>query len=322
MKQPSRPGMPGHAGAGVLSGAKPADRARMSDKTFVLLLVAPASLFFLVFVVYPVGLLVFQSFQNVSLLAPDKGTFAGLDNYGQALTSPTVLNSAWLTLLYTIVTLSAEFLLGLAAALLFNTLGTKSALARTVFLFPLMVAPIVAGLLWKFMLASSFGIVNWALSSIGIISSPQDIPWLSNPSISLYSVALPDIWLTTCFISLVLYTGLQNIPGEVIEAARIDGANPLQLFWRVTLPLLRPVIAVALIIRGLDAARTFDAVWIMTQGGPQHGSEVLSLYVYLDMIRYGRLGEAAAVATLFLIALMALSMSAYYLIWRPGLSQK
>ena len=96
----------------------------------------------------------------------------------------------------------------------------------------------------------------------------------------------------------------------------------LSSFWRITLPLLRPVIAVAMIIRGLDAARTFDAVWIMTQGGPQHGSEVLSLYIYLDMIRYGRLGEAAAVATLFLIALMALSMSAYYLIWRPGLSQK
>ena len=298
------------------------NRSRMSDRTFVLLLIAPASLFFLIFVVYPVGLLIFQSFQKVSMLAPDKGTFVGLANYGQALTSPTVLNSAWLTLLYTVVTLSAEFLLGLAAALLFNTLGSRSVVARTIFLFPLMVAPIVAGLLWKFMLASSFGIVNWALSAIGIISSPSDIPWLSNPNTALYSVTLPDIWLTTCFISLVLYTGLQDIPGEVIEAAKIDGANALQQFWRITLPLLRPVIAVALIIRGLDAARTFDAIWIMTQGGPQHGSEVLSLYVYLDMIRYGRLGEAAAAATLFLIALMILSMSAYFLIWRPGASQK
>ena len=110
-----------------------------------MLLIAPASLFFLVFIIYPVGLLVFQSFQKVSLLAPDKGTFAGLANYGQALISPTMLNSAWLTLLYTIVTLTAEFLLGLASALLFNSLGTKSALARTKFLFPLMVAPIVAG---------------------------------------------------------------------------------------------------------------------------------------------------------------------------------
>ncbi len=322
MKLPGRANLSGQAGAGALSGARAANHSRMSDRTFVLLLVAPASLFFLVFVVYPVGLLVFQSFQKVSMLAPDKGTFVGLANYGQALTSPVVLNSAWLTLLYTVVTLSVEFLLGMASAILFNTLGSRSAIARTIFLFPLMVAPIVAGLLWKFMLASSFGIVNWALSSVGLISGPQDIPWLSDPNVALYSVTLPDIWLTTCFISLVLYTGLQDIPLEVIEAAKIDGANPLQLFWRVTLPLLRPVIAVALIIRGLDAARTFDAVWIMTQGGPQHGSEVLSLYVYLDMIRYGRLGEAAAVATLFLIALMVLSMAAYYLIWRPGLSQK
>lgn len=286
-----------------------------------MLLTAPAGIFFLVFVVYPVGLLVFQSLQKVSLLQPSSGTFVGLSNYGQAITSPAVLNSAWLTLVYTGITLGVEFLLGLASALLFNALGAKSAIARTIFLFPLMVAPVVAGLLWKFMLASSFGIVNYALAAIGIIKDPQDIAWLSNPSISLISVALPDIWLTTCFISLIVYTGLQGIPAEVIEAARIDGANPLQLFWRVTLPLLRPVIAVALIIRGLDAARTFDAIWIMTQGGPQHKSEVLSLYVYLDMIRYGRLGEAAAVATLFLIGLMTLSMTAYYLIWRPGRSQ-
>ncbi|MDQ6693627.1 MAG: sugar ABC transporter permease [Chloroflexota bacterium] len=292
----------------------------MSDRTFVALLISPAALFFLVFVIYPVGLLVFQSFQNVSLLTPASGTFAGLDNYVHALTSPGVLNSAWLTLVYTVITLAVEFLLGLASALIFNALGTKSAIARTIFLFPLMVAPVVAGLLWKFMLASSFGIVNYGLASIGIIQNPQDLAWLSDPNISLLAVTLPDIWLTTCFMSLILYTGLQGIPLEIIEAARIDGANAVQQFWNVTLPLLRPVIAVALIIRGLDAARTFDAVWIMTQGGPQHKSEVLSLYVYLDMIRYGRLGEAAAVATLFLIALLAVSMVAYYLIWRPGRS--
>jgi multiple sugar transport system permease protein len=185
-----------------------------------------------------------------------------------------------------------------------------------------MVAPIVAGLLWKFMLISSFGVVNWALTSVGIISSPQDIAWLSDTNLVLYSVTLPDIWLTTCFISLILFTGLQGIPAEVNEAAKIDGAHPLRLFWNITLPLLRPVIAVAIIIRGLDAARTFDAIWIMTQGGPQHSSEVLSLYIYLDMIRYGRLGEAAAIATLFLIGLLVLSMSAYYIVWRPGVSQQ
>jgi len=295
---------------------------RVSNRTFVALLIAPAALFFLVFVIYPLGLLVAQSFQNVSLLTPGSGTFVGLSNYTQALTSPDVLNSAWRTLVYTIITLGAEFLLGLASALLFNAMGSRSAVARTIFLFPLMVAPIVAGLLWKFMLISGFGIVNWVLNFIGIISNPNDIAWLSNPNLVLYSVTLPDIWLTTCFISLILFTGLQGIPAEVNEAAKIDGANPLRHFWNITLPLLRPVIAVAIIIRGLDAARTFDAIWIMTQGGPQHRSEVLSLYIYLDMIRYGRLGEAAAIATLFLIGLLVVSMSAYYIVWRPGVSQQ
>ena len=294
---------------------------RVSNRTFVLLLITPAALFFLVFVIYPLGLLISQSLQKVSLLAPGSGTFVGLSNYSRALTTPDVVNSAGRTLVYTIITLGAEFLLGLVSALLFNAMGSRSALVRTIFLFPLMVAPIVAGLLWKFMLISSFGIINWALTFVGIISSPQDIAWLSDTNIVLYSVTLPDIWLTTCFMSLILFTGLQGISPEVNEAARIDGANPLRLFWNITLPLLRPVIAVAIIIRGLDAARTFDAIWIMTQGGPQHSSEVLSLYIYLDMIRYGRLGEAAAIATLFLIGLMGLSLSAYYIVWRPGASQ-
>jgi multiple sugar transport system permease protein len=294
---------------------------RLSNRTFVALLITPAALFFLVFVVYPLGLLIAQSVTNASLLQPGSGTFVGLANYSQALSSPEVLNSAGRTLVYTIVTLGAEFLLGLGSALLFNAIGTRSAFARTIFLFPLMVAPIVAGLLWKFMLISSFGIVNWGLTLLGMISSPQDIAWLSDPNLVLYSVTLPDIWLTTCFISLILFTGLQGIPPEVNEAARLDGAHPLRLFWNITLPLLRPVIAVAIIIRGLDAARTFDAIWIMTQGGPQHSSEVLSLYIYLDMIRYGRLGEAAAIATLFLIGLLVLSLSAYYIVWRPGVSQ-
>lgn len=294
---------------------------RVSNRTFVLLLITPAALFFLVFVIYPLGLLVSQSLQKVSLLTPGSGTFVGLSNYSRALASPDVLNSAGRTLVYTIITLGAEFLLGLVSALLFNAMGSRSALVRTIFLFPLMVAPIVAGLLWKFMLISSFGIINWALTFVGIISSPQDIAWLSDTNIVLYSVTLPDVWLTTCFMSLILFTGLQGISPEVNEAARIDGANPVRLFWNITLPLLRPVIAVAIIIRGLDAARTFDAIWIMTQGGPQHSSEVLSLYIYLDMIRYGRLGEAAAIATLFLIGLMGLSLTAYYMVWRPGISQ-
>jgi len=293
---------------------------KLTDRTYSLLLLTPAALFILLFVAYPLCTLVYDSFHEVSLLALSDRTFVGFDNYEEAISSSRVQDAATRTLQYTAITLSAEFFLGFMAALLFKALGERSSLARTVFLFPLMIPPIVAGLLWRYMLMSKFGIVNWILDWLGVIQTPNDISWLGDTSIVLFSVAIPDIWLTTSFVAMVTFTGLQNIPQEIIEAAKIDGAGAIQTFRRITLPLLRPVIAVVLIIRGIDAARTFDMIWIQTEGGPRFASEVLSLQVYRTMIRYGRLGEASAVAALFMIGLLVLSLIAFYSIWRPGLS--
>ncbi len=293
---------------------------KLTDRTYSLLLLTPAALFILLFVVYPLCTLVYDSFHEVSLLSLGDRTFVGFDNYEKAISSSRVQDAAARTLQYTAITLSAEFFLGFMAALLFKVLGERYSLARTVFLFPLMIPPIVAGLLWRYMLMSNFGIVNWILDWLGVIQTPNDISWLGDTSIVLFSVAIPDIWLTTSFVAMVTFTGLQNIPQEIIEAAKIDGAGAIQTFRRITLPLLRPVIAVVLIIRGIDAARTFDMIWIQTEGGPRFASEVLSLQVYRSMIRYGRLGEASAVAALFMIGLLVLSLIAFYSIWRPGLS--
>lgn len=293
---------------------------KLTDRTYSLLLLTPAALFILLFVVYPLCTLVYDSFHEVSLLSLGDRTFVGFDNYEKAISSSRVQDAAARTLQYTAITLSAEFFLGFMAALLFKVLGERYSLARTVFLFPLMIPPIVAGLLWRYMLMSNFGIVNWILDWLGVIQTPNDISWLGDTSIVLFSVAIPDIWLTTSFVAMVTFTGLQNIPQEIIEAAKMDGAGAIQTFRRITLPLLRPVIAVVLIIRGIDAARTFDMIWIQTEGGPRFASEVLSLQVYRSMIRYGRLGEASAVAALFMIGLLVLSLIAFYSIWRPGLS--
>ena len=293
---------------------------KVSDRTYALLLLLPAAIYLMVFVAYPLGLLVFNSLHEVKLLHPTDRSFVGLDNYVTALTSERVLGSAWRTLAYTLMALTAEFFFGFAVALLFNAFGKKSEIARAIFIFPLMIPPIVAGLLWRYMLIDNFGIVNWMLYWAGLLDNPSQIAWLSDTRIVLFSVALPDIWLTTCFVALVVYTGLQNIPADLIEAARIDGANAVQAFLHITLPLLRPVIAVVLILRGIDAARAFDVIWIQTEGGPRFASEVLSMYIYRSMIRYGDLGEASAVAALFLVALLAFSMIAFYSVWRPGLS--
>jgi multiple sugar transport system permease protein len=289
---------------------------KRSDRIFILLLTAPAIIFFLIFFIYPILLLIFNSFYDYSLLSGER-IFIGFANFKEILTSKNFFLTSLQTIKFTAIVSGAEFFLGFIVALLFNIIGKKSEILRTIFLFPLMLAPIVAGLLWKFILIDDFGILNYVLTWLGIIKNPGEIAWLSNPDIVLYSVALPDIWLTTCFVALVIYTGLQNIPVEFLEAAKIDGANPIQSFWNITIPLLRPVIAVVIIIRGIDAARTFDAIWIMTEGGPMNKSEVLSLRIYLTMIRYGRVGEASAMGTIFLVFLVALGLFAFYKIWKP-----
>lgn len=289
-----------------------------SENRFVLGMLMPAALFLGLLVAYPICLLIYNSLFAVKTIAPDVREWVGLANYVNALTSPRIAESAARTLKYSVFALSFEFLFGFCAALLFSAIADKSRLHRTVFALPLMVPPIVAGLLWRFLLIGNIGILNHGLVAIGLIRDPGDIQWLSDQDLVIYSVAFADIWLTTSFVALVSYAGLTNIPRDLIEAARIDGANAFSRFWHVTLPMMRPVIAVVVIVRGVDAAKTFDLIWIQTQGGPAHSSEVFSMNIYQRMVRYGDLGSASASATLFLLVMILLAALAYWKIWRPA----
>ncbi len=220
---PRGPAAAAHRSRTARSG--PGRGSRINDRRFALLLMAPAALFMLAFVAWPLVKLVIDSFFEISPIAGGPRSFIGLDNYADVLGSSPFRAAAARTLGYTALVVTLEFVLGLAAALLFNSLGDRSRIVRTLFLYPLMIAPIVAGLLWRFLLIDNFGIVNELLFRLGILDDRNDIGWLSDPTIALFSVALPDIWLTTSFMTLVLFAGLQNIPGDVIEAARIDGAG-------------------------------------------------------------------------------------------------
>ncbi|GGM06292.1 carbohydrate ABC transporter permease [Dactylosporangium sucinum] len=292
-------------------------RPRMSDARYALLLVAPAAAVLLGLVGWPIVRLVVDSFHTGSGLG-DGRRFAGFDNYVTALTDPAIRAAAGRTLAYTVLVVAAELVIGLGMALLFRALGSRSRPLQTLFLYPLMIAPVVAGLLWRFLIIDNFGIVNELLARAGIIDSPSAVSWLSDPGIVLFSVALPDIWLTTSFMTLVLYAGLQSIPPDLYEAARLDGAGGLRMLWNVTLPLLRPVIAVALVIRGVDAARAFDVILVQTNGGPQSASETLSLTVYKTMVTFNDPGAAAAVSTLFMIVMMVVALVAVFTVWRPA----
>lgn len=292
------------------------------DRRFALLLMAPAALFLAAFVLWPLFRFIYDSFFEISPFAGAPRTFVGFANYATAFASEAFQSASVRTVVYTLIVVTAEFVLGLAVALLFTALGRRSAVFRTVFMYPLMIAPVVAGLLWRFLLIDNFGIVNQLLFEAGILSSPDQIQWLSDPNIALFSVAFPDIWLTTSFITLVLFAGLQNIPGDVIEAARIDGARYPRILFSIIIPLLRPVIAVALIVRGIDAARAFDIILIQTDGGPQGSTTTLSLLIYRTMTRFGDPGLASAMGTVYLVVMLAVAIAAIMLIWRPGSSAR
>lgn len=291
----------------------------MSEQGFALALMAPAMLFLGFFVAWPLVRLLVDSLYEIEPLTRQR-SFLGLGNYREALSDDGFREAVGRTVTYTVVVVALEFVVGLGVALLFNTLGQRARWLRTVFLYPLMIAPIVAGLLWRFLLIDNFGIVNELLARAGLIDRTNPIGWLSDPNLVLLSVGLPDIWLTTSFMALVLFAGLQNLPADVLEAARIDGVGPWRMLLQIILPLMRPVIAVALIIRAVDAARAFDIILIQTNGGPQSASTTLSLLIYRTSVRFGDPGLASAMSTLYVAVMLVLAVVAVATIWRPGVS--
>ncbi|MBT2737207.1 sugar ABC transporter permease [Bacillus sp. ISL-7] len=277
----------------------------------------PAGIFMLVFLVYPILLLIRDSFYKIDLINPSLREFVGFANYTSSLTSSRFLKALWNTVVYIGVAVCIEFILGLILALLLSNAFKGSQFIRTLLLSPLMLAPLVTGLIWKFMLNDQFGIINWGLYKLGLLSDPHQILWLSDSRFALYSTIIADIWLTTPFIMLVLLAGIKGIPISLYESAEIDGANKWHKFRYITFPSLIPVATVALLIRIIDAARTFDIVWVLTQGGPGFSSEVLSTYMYKTLTRYGEVGQSSAMAVIFIIILLILSSFFITKMWSP-----
>ncbi|AJY77316.1 carbohydrate ABC transporter permease [Paenibacillus beijingensis] len=285
-----------------------------NDRKAALLFFAPAAVFMVLFFLYPMALLI-----RDSVFDSKTGTrFVGGDNYVNALTSERFYLSLYNTVIFVIGAVTIELLIGLVLALLLATGFKGSQLTRTLFLSPLMIAPLVCGLIWKFMLNDQFGIINSILYRLGILNSPHSILWLSDSKFALFSCMIADVWLTTPFMMLVLLAGIQGIPGSLYEAAHIDGAGRSQRFWHITLPSLKPVIVVAVLIRMIDAARSFDIIWILTQGGPGFSSSVLSTMIYNAMARYNQTGYASALAVLFMLAMLLVCGFFMNRVWNPG----
>ncbi len=270
-------------------------------------LMLPALLMFAVFYVYPLGKLLADSFYSFNIFDLTRENFAGLENYRKVLSDSSFYKAAWNTIRYILCTISVEFIIGFFVALTLNRGFCGSGIIRTLFLVPLMLAPIVSGLIWKFMLSSQFGIFNHILYKLGAISSPEQILWLSDEKFAFYACCLSHIWLVTPFFIITLLAGLKGIDQTLYEAARIDGAGSRQSFFAITIPELKPVITVALLLKILDAARSFDAIWVLTEGGPASATETLSVYLYKTHMRFHKTGDASAMAVLFIVILLGIA---------------
>lgn len=222
--------------------------------------------------------------------------FSGFENYLAVLSDDRFWNSMWVAFVFVAVAVPVEFMLGLAGALVLNA-GIRWRHVVVPFLFiPTMMAPIVVGLLWKIMLAGSWGLISYNVLERFQILSETSI--FASPNFALYAIICVDIWQWTPFMMLAFFAGLQALPTNPYRAAAIDGANPVQVFFRLTLPMLTPLLAVIGLLRLIDASKIFDSIFILTGGGPGSATESPSILAYKLVFEYWEVGEASALAIL------------------------
>ena len=272
---------------------------------------APVTAYLIIFYAYPLYQNVDLSLRNYTVRSFVHGgaPFTGLANYEKVIGSATFIPALWHTLVFTLVSIAVQFTLGLALAVFFHRSFRLSATLRALFLVPWLLPLIVSSSTWSWMLNSDAGLVNAVLTGLGL----APVNWLTSPTWSLVSVIIANISIGIPFNLVVLYSGLQNIPAEIEEAAAIDGASRWQRFWLVTLPLLRPVSAITLLLGLIYTLKVFDIIWIMTRGGPVDSSTTLATWSY--RLGFGNLlpafGSGAAVANLLIV--MALVVGLLYI---------
>ena len=217
------------------------------------------------------------------------------------LADPLWWQSVWNTVRYTLISVSIETVLGLIFALVLNADFKGRAFVRAAVLIPWAIPTIVSAKMWAWMMNDQFGILNDILVTLGIISSP--IAWTAWPDTAMIAVIIVDVWKTTPFMALLILAGLQMVPGDVYEAAKIDGVNPVKVFFKVTLPLIRPAILVAVIFRALDALRVFDLIYVLTPNNPQ--TKTMSVYAQENLFQFDNFAQGSAASTmLFLVIAM------------------
>jgi multiple sugar transport system permease protein len=261
------------------------------------LLIGPALFMIGLVLLYPLGLSVRISLYAKQLGFPER--FVGLANYGRVFGDPVFLNSVQVTTIWTIGSVAGQMVIGIVLALLLSRAFPGRGLFRTLLLLPWAIPNFIAALTWVWMFSDRFGIISHLLMQAGLVSQP--ILFLASPDIALPSIILVNIWKNYAFVMIVILAALQAIPSELYEAARVDGASFWQELWSITMPLIRPMILIVLLLRVIWTFNTFELIYIMTEGGPARQTELLPITAFLWAFRTGLTGLGGALGVILMI---------------------
>jgi multiple sugar transport system permease protein len=270
------------------------------------LFVLPAMAIILAVIVFPWLFTLLMSVHDWKVAQPS--TFVGLRNYAALASDERFLSALARTLYYGALAVVLPLVLGTAAALIFNRQFPLRGLLRGVFILPMMATPVAVALVWTMMFHPQLGVLNYLLTIAGI---PPQL-WVYDPSTVIPSLVLVETWQWTPLVMLIVLGGLAALPAEPYESAYLDGASSLQMFRHITFPLVLPFIVVAAIIRTIDAIKSFDIIYVITQGGPGTASETLNIYLYLQAFAFYNIGSASAVVVVFFVLIVALSLALLY----------
>jgi len=295
-------------------GARAADIMDLGEGALAFWLLLPTAVLLALIIVYPVGRLVYTSFLSLSLTSGVPATFAGLQNYSDMMTDPVFWSSFWNTVLITVVTVPGALVVGMALALVANLPFRRKWIVRLALLVPWALPLAFCGLIFAWFFQSEYGIVNDILRRLHL----PTVIWFNSAVWAMVAICLTIVWKTSSFMALIILAGLQTIPRSLYEAADIDGAGRVRQFFEITLPLLRPSIAVALIFRTITALQTFDIPFTMTRGGPGTSTVTLAMYIHQNTIDFLDLGYGSALAVAMFVLSMAVTTLYLGMIRRGG----
>lgn len=260
----------------------------------------------------PLAYAALLSVSSFTLLKPQLAPLVGFENFSSVMASPRFWGATWLTVKYSVGTVAAEFVIGLGVALMLNKAVSAKPVYFAILTIPMAMSPVSVALIWRMLLQPNLGIVNHSLESVGL---PR-VDWLGSADLALWTMGAIDVWQQMSFVILILAAGLASLPREPYEAAEVDGAGPLRRFWYVTLPMLRPVAAITVVIQLINEFRTYDLPYVLTKGGPGAATEVLSFFAYRQAFLGLNVNEGAAAAFALLLIVLALTVAFFLLLER------